>query len=37
MENNTKDKIQLKDSHQFLFYSLEIKPLEHEVNGNLLI
>ena len=34
MENNTIDKIQVKNTQQFLFYSLEIQPLEHEINGN---
>jgi len=34
MENETKDKIQLKDAKQFLLYSLEIDPLDHEVEGN---
>lgn len=33
MENNTNDKIQLKDAKQFIYCSLEIEPLEHEVEG----
>lgn len=33
MQNDTKEKIQLKDTKQFLLNSLEIEPLEHEVEG----